>query len=77
MYLKLANTLGEIKPLAYKIMIEVEEEKMTSYELKQASRYISEALSKMGIDHAIECQMGKFRLFGITKNFLKLKEEKK
>lgn len=61
--------------MPYKITIQVHDGEMTSNELKLAARYISEALSRMGIDHAIECQMGKLKLFGIAKNFLGLKPE--
>jgi hypothetical protein len=61
--------------VSHKITIQVKEEEMTSNELKLASRYLSDALSKMGIDHVIECQMGKLKLFGIAKNFLGLKPE--
>jgi hypothetical protein len=58
----------------YQITIEIKEKKLTSDELKQASRYLSEALAKMGIDHSIECHMDKLKLFRIEKNFL-LKQE--
>jgi len=61
--------------VTYKITIEIREKKLTTDELKQASRYLSEALSKMGIDHALECSMDKLKLFGIAKAFLKLKQE--
>jgi hypothetical protein len=60
--------------VTYKITIEIKEKKMASDELKQASRYLSEALARMGIDHAIECHMDKLKLFRIAKNFL-LKQE--
>ena len=56
--------------MAYKITIKVDEEKLSGDELKQAARYVSDALSKMGIGHHIECQIDKMKLFGITRNFL-------
>jgi hypothetical protein len=60
-----------IPVLAYKITIELKQKKMTRDELKAASRYLSEALTKMGIDHAVECCNHNLKLFGITWNFLK------
>jgi len=65
---------GGLPTVNCKITIEIKEKKLTSEELKQASRYLSEALAKMGIDHSIECQMDKLKLFRIEKNFL-LKQE--
>ena len=65
---------GDLPTVNYKITIEIKEKKLTSEELKQASRYLSEALAKMGIDHTIECHMDKLKLFRIEKNFL-LKQE--
>jgi len=61
--------------VAYKITIELKQKKMTRDELKQASRYLSEALTKMGIDHAVECRMDELKLFRITRNFLKQRHE--
>lgn len=61
--------------VTYKITIEINEKKLTSDELKQASRYLSEALGKMGIDHAIICHIDKMKLFRIAKNFLSLRQE--
>jgi hypothetical protein len=58
--------------VTYKLTIEIKEKKLTSDELEQASRYISEALSKMGIDHSIECHMDQLKLFRIAKTFLGL-----
>jgi len=65
---------GGLPTVNYKITIEIKENKLTSDELKQASRYLSEVLAKMGIDHSIECHMDKLKLFRIEKNFL-LKQE--
>jgi ferredoxin len=59
--------------VSYKITIEIKEKKMTTYELKQASRYISEALSKMGIDHVIDCHMDKLKLYRVARAFLNLR----
>jgi hypothetical protein len=61
--------------VTYKITIEIKEKNLTSDELKQASRYISEALGKMGIDHSIICHMDKLKLFQIAKNFLSQRQE--
>jgi hypothetical protein len=61
--------------VTYKITIEIKEDKLPSDEIKQASRYLSECLARMGIDHTIECHMGKMRLFGKAKTFLKLSPE--
>jgi hypothetical protein len=73
-YLNVINC-KHLPTVAYKITIELKEKKMTRDELKQASRYLSEALTKMGIDHAVECRMDKLKSFHITKNFLKQKHE--
>ncbi|AFU58584.1 hypothetical protein Ngar_c16510 [Candidatus Nitrososphaera gargensis Ga9.2] len=61
--------------VAYKITIELKQKKMTHDELKQASRYLSEALTKIGIDHSVECRMDKLKLFRITRDFLKHRNE--
>jgi hypothetical protein len=61
--------------VTYKITIEINENKLTSDELKQASRYISDALVKMGIDHTIDCHMDKMKLFRIAKNLLSPRQE--
>lgn len=61
--------------VSYKITIEIKEKKLTSDELQQASRYLSDALTRMGIDHAIICHMDKLKLFKIAKSFLDLRQE--
>jgi hypothetical protein len=61
--------------VTYKITIEIKEEKMTSEELKQASIYLSDALTKMGIDHSIACHMDKLKLFSKAMTFLTQKQE--
>jgi hypothetical protein len=61
--------------VTYKLTIEIKEKKLSSDELRQASRYLSEVLTKMGIDHSIECHMDKLKLFGIARTFLNLKHE--
>lgn len=71
----ISDELGRLATVTYIITIEIKEKKMTSDELRQASGYISEVLTKMGIDHTMECHMGKLKLFSKAKTFLSLKQE--
>ena len=54
--------------MTYKITIEINANKLTHEQLKQASRHLSEAVEKMGFDHALTCHLDAIRKFRIAKN---------
>ena len=54
--------------MTYKITIEIKANKLTHDQLKQASRQLSDAVEKMGFDHALTCYLDAIRKFRIAKN---------
>jgi hypothetical protein len=54
--------------VTYKITIEIKANKLTPDQLKQTSRQLSDAVKKMGFDHALICHLNAIRKFRIAKN---------
>ena len=62
--------------MTHKITIEIEGKALTKDQLKQTSRQLSEALEKMGFDHALICHLDTFRKFKVTKYRQELSQRK-